>query len=368
LHLWLDVIDVKGAFLLGDFEDNVTIYMEIPQGFKQWYRTNEVWLLLQTIYGTKQAAIVFWRLVNKVMKNMNFTRSTTDPCLFYKWTDEGLVVWLIWVDDCLCIGPEKACKQAVADMKSRFDCDDVGELAEYVGCKVTHNKVARTIKFTQPVMIQSFLDEFDIADDMRKPPNTPGEPGTVLTPVQPVDYAPEKVQRYYRRGVRKLLHVMRWCRPEIYNSVRELSRSMKGASYLHVKALHRDMAYVCNTPKRGYFLNPKDKWDGNPNSYNLRMSGEADADFAKDPLTRRSVSSNVARLEEVPVIVKNVMQKLVAISVTESELYSGVTCAQNMLYLWRLYRSMGISIELPMILKIDNKGTVDTANNWSCGG
>jgi len=55
---------VKGAFLLGDFEDNVTIYMEIPQGFKQWYRTDEVWLLLQTIYGTKQAAMAFWRLTS----------------------------------------------------------------------------------------------------------------------------------------------------------------------------------------------------------------------------------------------------------------------------------------------------------------
>jgi len=67
----------------------------------------------------------------------------------------------------------KVSEQAVADMKSRVGCDDVGELLEYIGCKVTHNKVARTIKFTQPVMIQSFLDEFDIADDTRKPPNTP---------------------------------------------------------------------------------------------------------------------------------------------------------------------------------------------------
>ncbi len=89
-------------------------------------------------------------------------------------------------------------------------------------------------------MIQSFLDMFGIADDMRKPTITLGEPGTVLVPVQPVDYAPEKVQRYYRWGVGKLLHMMRWSRFEIYNSIRELLRSMKGASYLHVvKVLHR---------------------------------------------------------------------------------------------------------------------------------
>ncbi len=57
------------------------------------------------------------------------------------------------------------------------------------------------------------------------------------------------------------------------------------------------------------------------------ISGEADANLAKDPLTHRSVSGNVARLEEVPVVVKSVMQKVVAVSVTESDLYSGVACA-----------------------------------------
>ena len=51
------------------------------------------------------------------------------------------------------------------------------------------------------MIIQIFLDEFDIADDMRKPPKTPGEPRTVLVPVQPIDYASEKVEKYYRRGI-----------------------------------------------------------------------------------------------------------------------------------------------------------------------
>ena len=72
-------------------------------------------------------------------------------------------------------------------------------------------------------------------------------------------------------------------------------------------------------------------------------------------------------MKEVPLIVKIVMQKLVAISVTESEFYLGVTCAQDMLYLWRLCRSVGISIALAMIINIDNKGAMDIAHKWSCG-
>ena len=30
--------------------------------------------------------------------------------------------------------------------------------------------------------------------------------------------------------------------------------------------------------------------------------------------------------------------------------------------------SLGIDVELPMLLEIDNKGAVDLANNWSFGG
>ena len=57
-----ELIDVKGAFLHGDFEDNDEIYMEVPEGFEQHYDPKKFVLrLLQTIYGLKQAAFAFWK-------------------------------------------------------------------------------------------------------------------------------------------------------------------------------------------------------------------------------------------------------------------------------------------------------------------
>jgi hypothetical protein len=62
------LVDVNGAFLLGDFEDDpVTheqrrVFMEIPQGFEDlvpdWCRPLRDWIieLLRTLYRTKQAA------------------------------------------------------------------------------------------------------------------------------------------------------------------------------------------------------------------------------------------------------------------------------------------------------------------------
>jgi hypothetical protein len=65
-------------------------------------------------------------------------------------------------------------------MKLLFKCDDVGEMTEYVGCKVEYNKEGKYMKLTQPVVIQSFVDQFDLPTD-GPAPNTAAETGKVLS-------------------------------------------------------------------------------------------------------------------------------------------------------------------------------------------
>jgi hypothetical protein len=54
------VVDVKGAFLHGEFEDGEIIHM-IPQGFKKHFPEGSVLLLLKCLYKLKQAVKAFWR-------------------------------------------------------------------------------------------------------------------------------------------------------------------------------------------------------------------------------------------------------------------------------------------------------------------
>jgi hypothetical protein len=39
-----------------------------------------------------------------------------------------------------------------------------------------------------------------------------------------------------------------------------------------------------------------------------------------------------------------------------------------MLYTKRIIKSLGLNVQLPMILEVDNKGAVDLVNNYSVGG
>ena len=68
--------------------------------------------------------------------------------------------------------------KAKSEMMRQFECDEVGELKEYVGCKLDWHKGKNWLKFTQPVLIQSFLDEFDLMSEGNF--GTPAKPGQVL--------------------------------------------------------------------------------------------------------------------------------------------------------------------------------------------
>ena len=58
---------------------------------------------------------------------------------------------------------------------SLFYCDDLGDMKEYVGCKIYREN--RSFKFTQLVMAQSLKYEFDMPYRVLI---TPGEPDTTL--------------------------------------------------------------------------------------------------------------------------------------------------------------------------------------------
>ena len=234
-----EVLDIQGAFLHGLFEDNEEHYIEVPEGFEKYYDPIEyLLLLLRTIYGLKNAAIAFWKELVKCFKSMNYEKSPADPCLYFKWTIEGLIIWISWIDDCFVVGTPKNVRQAKEEMTKRFDCDIIGNMNEYVGCKLDRDWNKRSLKFTQPVMIQSFADEFEVAGKEQELPATPNQ---ILPRCEPEQAMPEKKQKKFRSGTGKLLHMMRWSRPDIVNSVKELSKHMKICNESHYKAMLKVM-------------------------------------------------------------------------------------------------------------------------------
>ena len=78
------IVDVNGAFLLGEFKENEHIYMKIPKGFEKFYSSDVLLYLRKTLYGVKNAAKAYWQLLLGIMNSMGYKRNRTDPCLYYK--------------------------------------------------------------------------------------------------------------------------------------------------------------------------------------------------------------------------------------------------------------------------------------------
>jgi hypothetical protein len=153
----------------------------------------------------------FWREIVKALAYMKYSRSKADPCLNYKWISGKLSSWITWVDYCLILGQRNNIMDSKEEMKRLFDYDDIGEIREYVGCKVERNWQERWIR------LQSFIDEFDL-DEHGKDPRTPAEQGIVLKPPKEKTTLDKNNQKVFRSGTGKLLRMMRWTRPECWTT------------------------------------------------------------------------------------------------------------------------------------------------------
>ena len=128
------------------------------------------------------------------------------------------------------------------------------------------------------------------------------------------------------------------------------------------------MDYIVCTAEKGWILAPVGNWDGIDKTFEFELEGLSDSDHGKDPETRRSVSGTKVRLNKALICARSRMQNCTALSVTEAEFVAAVDCAQDMLFAKQVLESMGLKVKTPMILKVDNKGACDLANNWSSAG
>ena len=165
-----------------------------------------------------------------------------------------------------------------------------------------------------------------------------------------------------------LNHMVRWSRLDCQNPTRESSQFMKKSTRMCISHLDRLCNFIVSTKERGYTIrqdNPG-SWDGT-RDFLFYIEGESDSNYAKDH-SRRSVNGGCTWLNGALIRMFCKMMPIVALSTTEAELFAAVLEAQDMMFAYHIMTSMLLTVELPMLLYVDNQGTVDLANNWSVGG
>jgi hypothetical protein len=100
------------------------------------------------------------------------------------------------------------------------------------------------LKFTQPVLMQSFNDKFELPN---KSYLTPAPAGLVLVADKKEEALSPAMHKKYCSGNGKAMHAMQYSKPEMYNAVQDLSHHMQEAMQDHFKAMIRILKYSLDT-------------------------------------------------------------------------------------------------------------------------
>ena len=186
------------------------------------------------------------------------------------------------------------------------------------------------------------------------------EANPVRTPL-PAGYHPEansgtatpQERSYYQSIIGSLLYLTLGTRYDITHAVIMMSQFMVNPSKEHIQKALYIVKYVKST------INGKLTYNGFQNE---GIIAYADADWAQDPIMRRSVSGNLVIMAGCPISWISRKQRTVALSSTEAEYMSMSDCSRQVMWIKSLFSELGYNIG-PVDLMVDNKGAIFLAKN-----
>jgi Reverse transcriptase (RNA-dependent DNA polymerase)/gag-polypeptide of LTR copia-type/Integrase core domain/GAG-pre-integrase domain/Zinc knuckle len=343
--------DINTAFLYGIIDTD--IYMEQPDGYVDKKMSDHVCKLKKSLYGTKQAARQWNQRIHQHMIKFKFTQAEADHCVYTLIEDGKHIVVIIYVDDLIVMATDKASIDQVRDqLKSEFDIKELGEMTYCLGIEVIRDRKLKTIKINQAAMIKRVSERFQVQEC--KNSYVPADPNTRL--VKPSDEdAVEATEKPYRELVGSLMYIMVCTRPDISNAVGEVSRFCDNFGVVHWQAAIKILKYLKTTMSMALVFDGRRKES---------VEAYADASWASDQDTGRSVTGYVVNINGSSVSWKSQRQSTVAMSSTEAEYMALFAVIQEVVWMKRLLCDIAHGYEdQEIIVYQDNKSAILLASN-----
>ena len=352
--------------------------------------------VLKAMQGHPESPRLWERHVDKIIRDIGFTPTTHEPCLYSGIIGGQRVLFMRQVDDFAIAAPSESIANIVFDMiddKLTFPLKRMGLVTLFNGMDVT--QTADYIKLScstyidkiMPKHLTAWMSDHDISTRPTPLPSNKTFMTSFLNSKGDPDPAAQsklskEMKISYRSAIGELIYAMTTCRPDIaYATVRAAQYSTSPAA-IHYHGVRHILKYLHATKDDGLYYwrtSPNNALpsipppairshhhdlllDGRPTHTPTELHGFVDSDWAACPQTRRSFAGTCLRLAGSCVGYKAHLMPTVSQSSTEGEFMAACSAGRMILFVRSILWDLGIPQAAATLLYEDNDACIAMAN------
>lgn len=338
--------DIKTAFLNGELAEE--IYMKPPLSEDQAKTNGKVYRLKKSLYGLKQAARVWNQTLHESLVKNGCQQNETDNCLYSLTSGGDIVYLLIHVDDFVgSTNNEKLLDDLMESVGKDFELKCLGIAKSFLGIDLTRGEDGH-YHISQEAYIAKIIESSGMTD--AKPSKFPIDKGYYKIQGKVLESNAE-----YRKLVGMLLYLSTNTRPDIAASVTILSKRVANPRNSDLNELKRVVRYLKGTQQAKLRLSASEIPEV--------MFAYSDADWAEDPLDRKSHTGLYCSVNGGAIMWSCKKQQIVALSSAEAEYVALSETCKEVIWISRVARAFGIEPPEPINIYTDSQSAMAMIDN-----
>ncbi|KAI0996704.1 hypothetical protein K3495_g11479 [Podosphaera aphanis] len=342
--------DVANAFVNAPIRGEVYCYS--PRCFEKGKDGKRVELKLQkALYGFKFSTLYWYDEVASFLLDHGFYQIPEVNCMV---TNQHITL-IFYVDDIMIIFDQSEsihADQLDQSLSKAFEVRQVTNTCSFLGIRIVRHRNVRKLWLCQDSYIESLASTYNIIN--LEAPKTPLTQNLLL----PFQGTATLTQiKGYQQKVGKVNFAAVTTRPDIARAVSILSRFLTDPGPQHLEAIDHLLQYLVSTPYLAICYGGK-YYRQKSSSTKRAFMTFSDASYGDDPETRHSSCGFALLLYGRIVHYKATKQKTVTTSSTEAELLAVSTLPIEYIWWIRLFKNIGLDLNLDAIISLDNQQTI----------
>jgi len=353
--------DIDGAFLNAELEEE--IYMS-PDGYEDPTGGGRVFKLLKSIYGLKQSANCWFKLLSSTLRNLGYSPLDGSDCFWILYNGDDCISLLVMhVDDYVHAFSDPALNDRIVSVFTElWGVSGVGPVKMHLGMHVEY-EAGKRVRIHQRTYIEKILKRFNMSD--AKPQPTPMDPYIKLSSADCPETPNVDDRKLFAEMYGSALYAAVTTRPDLAKAMTALGKYMTNPGPSHIQGIKRVFRYLAGTVNQGLEYR-NEPWKTPALPYSIAVHEPVtftDSDWAGEQDNLYSTTGTLTFLAGGPIAWKAVLQRIQAQSSGEAEYIAMSDGAKDILYVRRVLYRMGFYRPIgPTRMLVDSTAAIAIAS------